>query len=143
MRHALLMLAAGLLALPAAAQNTSADEAAVREIVQEYMDARDQENPHAIESLFSPDAEQLVSTGEWRKGRDAVVKGTMASSRSTGGKRTIIVESVRFLAPGVALADGRYELTGLANGATRRMWTTLIVTHGSDGWRIAAIRNML
>ncbi|MFN7998351.1 MAG: SgcJ/EcaC family oxidoreductase [Bryobacteraceae bacterium] len=143
MRHVLSVLAAGVLLLPAVAQNTSADDAAVREIVQKYMDARDQQDPHAIESLFTPDADQLVSTGEWRKGREALVKGTMASSHSTGGKRTITVESVRFLAPGVALADGRYELTGLANGATRRMWTTLILTRGSGGWRIAAIRNML
>jgi len=43
----------------------------------------------------------------------------------------------------VALADGRYELTGLAGGATRSMWTSLVLTRGTDGWRIAAIRNML
>jgi hypothetical protein len=43
----------------------------------------------------------------------------------------------------VALADGRYELTGLAGGESRKMWTTLVLTRGADGWRIAAIRNML
>jgi uncharacterized protein (TIGR02246 family) len=135
---ALLAAAAALLA-----QNRSADDAAVRTIVQKYMDARDAEDPHAIEALFTADADQLVSSGEWRKGRDAVVKGTLASSRNSGGKRTITVESVRFLAPTVAIADGRYELTGLAGGQTRKMWTSVIVTRGADGWRIAAIRNML
>ena len=96
-----------------------------------------------MEALFTSDADQLVSSGEWRKGRSEVVKGTLASSRSSGGKRTITVTSVRFLAPGVALADGRYELTGLAGGATRRMWTSLVLIRGAEGWRIAAIRNML
>jgi uncharacterized protein (TIGR02246 family) len=121
----------------------SADESAVRHVVQKYMDARDQQDPHAIEALFTTDADQLVSSGEWRKGRPEVVKGTMASSQASGGKRTITVTSVRFLAPTVAIADGHYDLTGLAGGATRNMWTSIVLARGSDGWRIAAIRNML
>ncbi|HYK90136.1 MAG TPA: SgcJ/EcaC family oxidoreductase [Acidobacteriota bacterium] len=131
------------LALSLFAQAPAGDEAAVREVVRKYMDARERVDAHAIEALFTADADQLVSTGEWRRGRGEVVRGTMASSQNTGGKRTIAVESVRFLAPGVALADGRYELTGLAGGAARRMWTTLVVIRSPDGWRIAAIRNML
>jgi hypothetical protein len=43
----------------------------------------------------------------------------------------------------VALADGRYEITGMANGPSRKMWASLMLTRGADGWRIAAIRNML
>jgi uncharacterized protein (TIGR02246 family) len=132
-----------LMATPLLAQVPAGDEAAVRDVVKRYVDAREKQDPQAIEALFTADADQLVSTGEWRKGRAEVVKGTMASSRSTGGTRTIVVESVRFLAPGVALADGRYELTGLAGGADRKMWTTLLVVRGAEGWRIAAIRNML
>jgi uncharacterized protein (TIGR02246 family) len=125
-----------------AARNPS-DEPAIRAIVQKYMDARDRQDAASLESLFTADADQLVSSGEWRKGRDAVVKGTLASSRNTGGQRTITVESVRFLSNEVALADGRYELAGLAGGQTRKMWTTLLVTRTSGTWRIAAIRNML
>jgi uncharacterized protein (TIGR02246 family) len=122
---------------------TIAADAPIREIVQKYMDARDHQDAHALESLFTTDADQLVSSGEWRKGRDAVVNGTLASSRNTGGQRTITVESVRFLSNDVALADGRYELTGLAGGESRKMWTTLLAFHTPEGWRIAAIRNML
>lgn len=121
----------------------SNDEAAVRQVVSKYVDARERIDPKAVEELFTSDADQLVSSGEWRKGRDAVVRGTMASSRSTGGKRSITVESVRFLTPDVAIADGRYELTGLAGGATRNMWATLVLKRTEQGWRIAAIRNML
>jgi uncharacterized protein (TIGR02246 family) len=119
------------------------DEAAIREIVSRYVDARERIDPKAVEELFTADADQLVSSGEWRKGRDAVVRGTMASSRSTGGKRTITVESVRMLTPDVAIADGRYELTGLAGGTTRNMRATLVVKRTDSGWRITAIRNML
>jgi uncharacterized protein (TIGR02246 family) len=125
------------------AQNSTGDEAAVRAVVQKYMDARDRQDAQALEALFTADADQLVSSGEWRKGRAELVKGTLASSQSTGGQRTITVTSVRFLAPGVAIADGHYDLTGLAGGQNRNMWTTLVVTRDAVGWRIAAIRNML
>jgi len=130
------------LCVPVLAQSPG-DEAAVRAIVQNYMDARDRQDAHSLEALFTADADQLVSSGEWRKGRAEVVKGTLASSQSTGGKRTITVTSVRFPAPGVAVADGHYDLTGLAGGQNRNMWTTLILSRAADGWRIAAIRNML
>lgn len=119
------------------------DDAAIREVVAKYVDARERIDPKAVEELFTSDADQLVSSGEWRKGRDAVVSGTMASSRNSGGKRSIIVESVRMVTPDVAIADGRYELTGLAGGATRSMWTTLVLKRAGKGWRISAIRNML
>ena len=119
------------------------DEAAIREVVSKYVDARERVDPKAVEELFTNDADQLVTAGEWRKGRDAVVRGTMASSSSTGGKRTITLESIRLVTPDVAIADGRYELTGLAGGASRSMWTTLVLKRTEKGWRIAAIRNML
>jgi uncharacterized protein (TIGR02246 family) len=119
------------------------DEAAVREVVKRYVDARERRDPKAIEALFTEDADQLTSSGEWRRGRPEVVKGTMASSQQTGGTRTITIETVRFPARGVAIADGRYEISGLAGGATRRMWTSFVMTGSDGGWRIAAIRNML
>jgi uncharacterized protein (TIGR02246 family) len=119
------------------------DEAAIREVVSKYVDARERIDPKAVEQLFTSDADQLVSSGEWRKGRDAVVRGTMASSTNTGGKRTITVESVRFISSDVAIADGRYELTGLAGGTSRSMWTTIVLKRTGKEWRITAIRNML
>ena len=135
-------LALLLAVLPLAAQKP-ADETAVRDLVARYVDAREHPDAKAIEALFTADADQLVSSGEWRKGREAVVRGTLASSESTGGHRTITVESVRFLAPGAAIADGRYEISGLAGGQARHMWTSIVCVRTPAGWRIAAIRNML
>jgi uncharacterized protein (TIGR02246 family) len=115
----------------------SADEAAVREVVRKYVDARDHPDSKTLAALFTPDADQLVSNGQWRKGREEVVRGSITSSQNETGKRTITVESVRFLSPTVALADARYEL------GDRKMWTTLLLTRDQTGWHIAAIRNML
>jgi uncharacterized protein (TIGR02246 family) len=119
------------------------DEAAIREVVRKYVDARESIDAKAIEALFTADADQLVSSGEWRKGLKEVVKGTVASSQNSRGKRTIMVESVRLLSPDVALVDGRYEISGASAADTRKMWTALVLTRSAAGWRIAAIRNML
>ena len=135
----------GLCVIPRAiAQSvSSADDSQIREVVRKYMAARDVQDPKAVEALFTADADQLVSSGEWRRGRPDIVKGTLASTRNSGGTRTITIETIRLIAPTVALADGRYELAGLAGGSTRSMWSSFTLVRGSDGWRIAAIRNML
>jgi uncharacterized protein (TIGR02246 family) len=139
----LLLIAAATALVAQNAPPASSEDAAIRDVVRKYVDARQHMDATAIQNLFTADADQLVSSGEWRKGRDAIVRGTMASSERTGGTRSIEVESVRVVAPGVAIADGRYELTGLAGGTTRRMWTTFVLANTSGSWRIAAIRNML
>ena len=118
------------------------DEAAVRDVVGRYVDAREARDEKAIAAVFTEDADQLVSSGEWRRGREAVVKGTLASSVRTEGKRTITVETVRFLGSDVALADGRYEIAG-GTGGDRKMWASITLKRTTAGWRIAAIRNML
>jgi uncharacterized protein (TIGR02246 family) len=120
------------------------DEAAIRGLVKEYVGARERNDPAAVGALFTSDADQLVSSGEWRRGRDALVKGTLASSQRTGGNRTITLETIRFPSNSrdVAIADGRYEIIGGAGG-DRRMWSTFVMTREAGTWRIAAIRNML
>ena len=116
---------------------------AIRAAVQQYVDVRDHPDHAALERLFTADADQLVSSGEWRKGRSAVVSGTIAASQRESGKRTITIESIRFLDKTVALADGRYELSDAAGNPARKMWTSIVLTRDRSGWRIAAIRNML
>jgi uncharacterized protein (TIGR02246 family) len=133
--------------------STAHDEAGIRELVRLYNTAREANDPKAIEALFVADADQLVSSGEWRRGRDVLVKGAMSSSARTGGTRTLTVEAIRMITPEVAVADARYEISGLADGSTRKMWSTFVVVKealkGGTGapvhgeWRISAIRNML
>ena len=116
------------------------DEIAVKELVARYNAARDSEDPGAIRSLFTSDADQLVSSGEWRRGREQLVEGMLRSSRNNPGQRTLTVETVRFLSPDIAIADARYEIAGTT---TRRMWSTFMAVRTPVGWRLSAIRNML
>ena len=135
-------MVATVTAQPPARAESSVDDREVRDVVRRYVEAREARDPKAVAALFTADADQLVSSGEWRRGREAVVKGSLASSQQAQGKRTFTVDSVRMIAANVALADSRYEIAQ-ADGTTRRMWASWLLVKGAGGWKIAAIRNML
>lgn len=119
-----------------------ADEASLRDLVRRYVAAREARDPAAVRVLFTENADQLVSSGEWRRGREALVTGTMASSAATGGTRSIEVETIRMMGLDVALVDGRYVISGLPGGGARHMWSSFVMVRESGTWKIAAIRNM-
>ncbi|HEY3740772.1 MAG TPA: SgcJ/EcaC family oxidoreductase [Bryobacteraceae bacterium] len=131
-----------LILVPLTVLGQSSEEGAVRAVVQKYVDAREVRDPKVLAALFTEDADQLVSDGVWRKGREAVVKGTLESSGRASGHRTIVVESVRFVTPDVAIAEGRYSIAAANGVPARNMWTSIVLTN-KNGWRIAGIRNML
>ena len=137
-----LALAAAVPLLAQENADSEADQAAIRDVVQKYEDARDHRDRQALESLLTEDADQLVSSGEWRRGRAELVSGMLASSQRNPGERTITVEAIRFLAPDLALADGRYVIAGAAGDDPRNMWTSILLSRQDGDWRIAAIRNM-
>ena len=132
-----------LLAAPLSAQPAGGEDAAIRDLVKRYTDARNARDAKTLESLFIADADQLVSSGEWRRGRDAVVKGSLASSAASSGQRTFTIETIRLLSPTVALVDSRYEIGGANGGAARSMWAAWLLVKTAEGWRIGGIRNML
>ena len=132
-----------LLAVTAAGAQGDRTDIAVRAVISRYVAARQAQDGNALAALFTEDVDQLVSSGEWRRGRAEVVRGTLASSQSAGGTRSITVESVRLLSADAAVADGRYEIAGMEGGTTRRMWTCIVLRRTAGEWRIAAIRNML
>jgi len=127
---------------PCAAVDSDEQEA-VKELVAKYSAARESRDPVAIDALFTEDADQLPSSGVWRRGRANLVKGMLGSSSTRPGTRTLTVETVRLITPTVALADARYVITGSQGREPRRMWSTFLAQRTPDGWRIAAIRNML
>jgi uncharacterized protein (TIGR02246 family) len=119
------------------------DEAGVRDVVKKYLEFRERRDADSLRALFTEDVDQLVSSGEWRRGREAVVKGTLASSAQTSGARTIVIQTVRFPSRDVAIADGPYEIAGGQQTATRKMWSSFVMVRAGGSWKISAIRNML
>jgi uncharacterized protein (TIGR02246 family) len=133
---------------PAIAQTPApagGDEAAIRRILQDHDEARNRSDWKAMGQLFVDDAEQLTSTGEWRKGRAEIEKGVAQRMATVykGGKYLTKIETVRMLTPSVALVDGTFEIANIAGGASRRGHTTYILVKSDDRWRIAAARSMV
>lgn len=133
-----------LICLPLiAADAPASDDSAIRALVQQYMQARNGKDQGALVRLFTADADQLVSSGEWRRGRSELLKGAMASSRKENGQSSVELESVRLIGHDAAVADGRYETSAIGTATPRKMWSTFVLERTPEGWRIAAIRNML
>lgn len=122
---------------------TPVDERTIRGLVAEYARAREHLDPGALQALFTPDADQLVSSGAWRHGREQLISGMLESSRRNSGERSIDVERIRFISDDVAIADARYVIKGREGAGDRRMWSTFVAVRSGEEWRIAAIRNML
>lgn len=125
------------------AQSDSVDIQAITDLVAAYADARKNQDPQMIESLFTEDADQLVSSGTWRRGRPALVEGMLSSSRSNPGQRTLEIEQIRLISSSVAIADARYSIRNSDTGTERNMWSSFIAQKEGDTWKLTAIRNML
>ena len=134
---------ASLAGVSAQSADRTADEAAVRAVIQAFLDTRERNDAAGLAALLTPDVDQRQTSGNMRSGRDAVVSGSLATQQSTGGRRTITVDSLRFVGPDVAIADGRYDSTGRADGTDQRMLTSMVLRREGGAWKIAAIRNML
>ncbi|MGE0447465.1 MAG: SgcJ/EcaC family oxidoreductase [Vicinamibacterales bacterium] len=141
MRVTMMVVGLALLGSAAVGAQAAGDETAIRDVVRRYVEARTAEDPTQIEALFTADADQHTTAGEWRRGREQVVPGTLRSSANNPGTRRIVVEAIRFVTPDVAIVDGPYEIGDPPN--VRRNWTTLVMKREAGGWRIAAIRNAL
>ncbi|MDE3743301.1 YybH family protein [Maribacter polysaccharolyticus] len=111
-------------------------------LVDTYAQARETKDTIMLESILATDVDQLVSSGKWRKGKKESMKGMLESSANNPGTRTLKIEKIRFLDPGYAIADARYQIQN-ADGTVKKMWSTFIVVYEQDRWKITAIRNML
>ncbi len=118
-------------------------ETALRDLVATYHRAREQQDTLLLHQILTADADQLVSTGQWRRGRPDLVKGMYGSTAGRSSRTMLEVEAVRLLQTGVALADARYVIEGENGAPDRHMWSTFIAILEGDTWRIAGIRNML
>ncbi len=112
------------------------------ELVGQYGQARAQKDADLLKRILVPEIDQLVSTGEWRRGVDQSLAGMMRSYTRQPGSRSLTVEKVRFITSETAIADARYVIDN-DDGTQRKMWSTFVAVLDGGHWKIAAIRNML
>lgn len=113
-------------------------------LIDKYSQARENQDTILLKNILTDDIDQLVSTGEWRNGIGASVKGMLRSSAGSPGTRTLSIDKIKHLTPGIAIVDCKYEIKN-TDGTARKMWSTFVVVSDKDNgiWKISAIRNML
>ena len=121
------------------------DEAAVRRVVQQHDQTRTSGDWKGVGALFTEDGATLTSAGEWRRGRGQIEKGGAAAAAGVykGAKYSTTVDSVRMLAPTVAIADGTFQISNIEGSGTRKGHITYVLVRSGDRWQIAAVRSMV
>jgi uncharacterized protein (TIGR02246 family) len=135
------LVTAGAVAEAQDSVDRSADEAAIKQVTQDYIARRDEGDEAGLRALLTEDVDQRLTSGRMRIGQDGVVSGSLGSTQSSGGKRVITLTEIRFLGDDVAIANGDYDSLGRADGTDLHMRTTMVFWHSDGKWRIAAIRN--
>lgn len=146
MKNILLLLLVNITAIAILhAQNTIPGDKQKKDIyglIDKYSEAREKRDTILLKNILTRDVDQLVSTGEWRDGIAASVKGMLSSSANSPGTRTLTIEKLRMLNITTAIVDCKYEIQN-ADGTVRKMWSSFIVVSDKGLWKISAIRNML
>lgn len=123
-------------------QLSNQDQIKILALIDDYSKARENQDTLLLQSILTKDIDQLVSDGEWRIGINEAMSGMQRSSAGNPGKRSLIIEKLRFFNSECAIVDARYEIVG-GNSTTRRMWSTFLVVKENESWKISGIRNML
>lgn len=132
--------------LPTGAQtqkNSSADEAAIRQVVQQVQDGWNAHDGKAFAAPFATDADYVVVNGMRAQGREAIERGHIAifttiykDSHNVG-----TVKSIRFLRSDVAVVHIEWNLEVRPGGEKHHAMNTMVMTKDGSKWSIAAFQN--
>jgi uncharacterized protein (TIGR02246 family) len=121
----------------------SEDELAIRGAAAAISLAFQHRDAKAIAELFTADGEAVDADGRTIQGRPALEEHYAARLADSGGDRLeTIVDSVAFLAPGVARASGHTKLVPSDGGAGETGSYTAIFVKRDGRWLLASVREL-
>jgi uncharacterized protein (TIGR02246 family) len=96
-----------------AVADQAADEAAIRQNVEKYVEAYNRRDARTMASMWSPDAVYMdPTTGEGIVGREAIARQfDEVFAGSEDAKLAVTVDSIEFVSPNVAVEKGMAEVT--------------------------------
>jgi len=121
----------------------TADEQAIRAMIKGFSDIWARADVKAFEQLLTEDADWVVRSGTYLKGRPAVVKhhANIMTGSFNGSSVAWQLLDLRFVRPDVAIAHIAAELT-LRDGTKRPPGSvTIVFLKTANGWRITAVQN--
>jgi uncharacterized protein (TIGR02246 family) len=129
------------------AQIDAKEEAAVRSVVSNFAESWNRPGMPGFSDLFTDDADFVVITGKWLKGRIEIVSyhKDLLESYYKGSHLTPDAVTVRFLQPDVAVAHANWVVSYTKDGQEQKRTAlmTLAFTKQVGKWQIAAAHNTL
>jgi uncharacterized protein (TIGR02246 family) len=128
-----------------AAQNSSADEAAIRQVVKQVEDGWNAHDGKAFAAPFALDADYVVVNGMKLKGREGIETGhtQIFTTIYKDSHNVATVKGIRFLRPDVAVVHVEWNLEFSMGGEKRKgqAMNTMVMTKEGGKWSIAAFQN--
>ncbi|WP_353369057.1 SgcJ/EcaC family oxidoreductase [Mycobacterium sp.] len=122
----------------------SADEDAIRELLDRQIMGWDAGDSEAYASVFTSDADYITFLGSHYKGRDAIAASYAPLLRKLlkGSRLHTKVAQLRFLSPDVALIQtDAAVIKGTRRNRRKTRVNTSIAVRTEDGWLLAASQN--
>jgi uncharacterized protein (TIGR02246 family) len=121
------------------------EEQAVRKAVADFAEAINRGDAKAFAALFTDDADFVVITGEYLKGRNEIVTyhSRLFAGGFQGSHLDVTSVAIRFLRPDVAVAQVATKRTENGGKEMRTSFPMFVLTKQSQSWLIAAAQNTL
>jgi uncharacterized protein (TIGR02246 family) len=147
MRFARLPLAFAALLAFAAFMNAQekSEEAAARRVIAGFAEAINRGDAKAFGALFTEDADFVVITGKYLKGRNEIVTyhAGLFTGAFQGSHLDVTSVAIRFLRPDVAVARVATKRTENGGKEMRTSFPMLVLTKHGEAWLITAVQNTL
>jgi uncharacterized protein (TIGR02246 family) len=121
------------------------EEPAVRKVVADLAEAINRGNSEAFAALFTEDADFVVITGKYLKGRNEIVTyhAGLFTGSFKGSHLDVTSVAIRFLRPDVAVARVATKRAEDGGKEMRTSFPMLVLTKEGKSWLIAAAQNTL
>jgi uncharacterized protein (TIGR02246 family) len=126
----------------AKAQNSvSPDEQAIRKAVAAFVEQYNAHNADGVAALFAADARMIFRDGTEVNGREEIKQAfTQAFETSPNGAVSVVVESLRFLTPDVAVEEGFTTIFPDGETLTARSRYTVVHLKKEGKWLMQSVR---
>ena len=119
---------------------SAADEAAIRKAVQSYVAAFGRGDAAAVASHWSEQGVYVSPAGQRLQGRQAIEREFAAYFAETTGQRIALGNlSIRFLAPNVAVEEGRARVSRAGEPPEETTYIAIHTKHG-NAWKLDSVR---
>lgn len=123
--------------------DSSKDEAAIRQIVQQIQDGWNAHDGKAFAAPFAADADYVVVSGMKIKGREVIEKGHVSifTTIYKESHNVATIKGIRFLRPDVAVVHVEWNLEVRPGGEKARAMNSMVLTKDGGKWSIVAFHN--